>query len=147
MDLETKYFSKMEYESSEVVFFEHGLFGFEKYKKFILIKFENNDGSPVCLQSIDEANIAFAMINPYNFIPDYNVSLTETDIKDLKLQDSHNLAVYNICVLRDDIPKSTTNLRCPVVVNTETRLAKQIILENSEYPFKYPFKDLIHKED
>ncbi|MDD4843166.1 MAG: flagellar assembly protein FliW [Anaerotignum sp.] len=146
MELETKYFSKMEYEDNDVILFEHGLFGFESYKKFILIKFENNDSSPVCLQSISEADIAFVMINPYNFMPDYNVSLTETDIHDLKLSDTNALAVYNICVLQDDIPKSTANLRCPIVVNTESRLAKQIILDNSDYPFKYPFHELIHKE-
>ncbi len=146
MELETKFFSKMEYEDNDVILFEHGLFGFESYKKFILIKFENNDGSPVCLQSISEAEIAFVMINPYNFMPDYNVSLTEADINDLKLSDTNALAIYNICVLQDDIPKSTANLRCPIVVNTENRLAKQIILDNSDYPFKYPFHELIHKE-
>lgn len=146
MELETKYFSKMEYEDTDVITFEHGLFGFENYKKYILIRFENNNGSPICLQSIDEANIAFVMVNPYNFIPEYAVSLSETDIQDLKLDDPSTLSVYNICVLRDEIPKSTTNLRCPVVVNTQNRMAKQIILENSDYPFKYPFQKLIHKE-
>jgi flagellar assembly factor FliW len=146
MELEAKYFSKLEYEDNDVILFEHGLFGFLRYKNFIIINFEKNDSSPVCLQSIDEADIAFVMINPYSFMPDYNVSLTETDIHDLKLSDANALAVYNICVLQDDIPKSTANLRCPVVVNTENRLAKQIILDNSDYPFKYPFHELIHKE-
>jgi len=146
MELVTKYFSTMEYSDNDVILFEDGLLGFEQYKKFILIRFENNSGSPICLQSIDEADIAFVMINPYNFIPDYNVSIKETDCEDLGLIDSNNLAVYNICVLKDDVPKSTTNLRCPVIVNTETRLAKQIILDSSDYPFKYPFQKLINKE-
>lgn len=146
MELVTKYFSNMTYEDNDVILFKNGLFGFENYKRFILIRFENNNNSLVCLQSIDAANIAFVMINPYHFINDYNVSLSETDISDLQLNDSNNLTVYNICVLQETIPQSTTNLRCPVIVNTETRLAKQIILENMEYPFKYPFKDLIPKE-
>lgn len=146
MELVTKYFSNMTYEDNDVIIFNNGLFGFEKYKKFLLIRFDDHENSPVCLQSIEDADIAFVMINPYNFIHDYNVSLSGTDIQDLKLKDADNLTVYNICVLLDSIPQSTTNLRCPVIVNTETRLAKQIILENSEYPFKYPFKDLIPKE-
>ncbi len=146
MELVTKYFSNMTYEDNDVILFKNGLFGFENYRRFILIRFDNNNNSMVCLQSIDEANIAFVMINPYHFIHDYNVSLSETDIHDLQLNNPDNLTVYNICVLQETIPQSTTNLRCPVIVNTETRLAKQIILENAEYPFKYPFKDLIPKE-
>ena len=146
MELETKYFSNMTYEDNDVILFKNGLFGFENYKRFILIRFDNNNNAMVCLQSIDETNIAFVMINPYHFIHDYNVSLSETDMNDLQLDGTDNLTVYNICVLQETIPQSTTNLRCPVIVNTQTKLAKQIILENVEYPFKYPFKDLIPKE-
>ncbi|NCC16985.1 MAG: flagellar assembly protein FliW [Clostridia bacterium] len=146
MELKTKYFSTIAYDDTDVILFESGLFGFEEYKKYILIRFDNTHSSLICLQSIDDTNIAFVMINPYNFIANYNVSLSETDLKELQLTDSNNLAVYAICVLHDNVPKSTTNLRCPVVVNTETKLAKQLILENSDYPFKYPFKELIPKE-
>lgn len=146
MELNTKYFSMIEYDDTDVILFENGLFGFEEYKKYILIRFDNTLSSLICLQSIDAADIAFVMINPYDFIADYNVSLSETDLKELQLRDSNNLTVYTICVLQDNVPKSTTNLRCPIVVNTETRLAKQLILENSDYPFKYPFKELIPKE-
>lgn len=146
MELVTKYFSIMEFQDSDVIIFQNGLFGFEKYKKYILIRFDNTNNSLICLQSIDEADIAFIMINPYHFISDYEISLSETDEKDLKLTDPNTLAVYNICVLQDDMPKSTTNLRCPIIVNTKTRFAKQIILDNSDYPFKYPFQKLINKE-
>lgn len=146
MELVTKYFSNMEYENSDIILFENGLFGFETYKKYILIRFDNNNNSLICLQSIDQPDIAFVMLNPYLFLPDYNVSLSEADYKDLKLDDPNTVAIYNICVLQEDMPKSTTNLRCPIIVNTETRLAKQIILENSDYPFKYPFQKLINKE-
>ncbi|HBF64705.1 MAG TPA: flagellar assembly protein FliW, partial [Clostridium sp.] len=75
MELVTKYFSNMTYEDNDVIIFNNGLFGFEKYKKFLLIRFDDHENSPVCLQSIEDADIAFVMINPYNFIHDYNVSL------------------------------------------------------------------------
>ncbi|WP_352400302.1 flagellar assembly protein FliW [Anaerotignum sp.] len=146
MELVTKYFSNMEYDDNDVLLFKTGIFGFEKYKKFILIRFDNSTNSFICLQSIDDADIAFVMINPSNLIPDYEITLEDADVQDLDLQDIQKLAVYNICVLRDDVPKSTVNLRCPVIVNTDNGLAKQIILENSDYPFKYPFQKLINKE-
>ncbi len=140
MELETKYFSTLQYEEDEVIFFPEGLFGFESYQRFILIRFENQNTSLICLQSVDEANIAFVMINPYHFLPKYEVALPEDE------GNPEESAVYTICVLQESVPESTANLRCPIVINTKTRLAKQIILENTEYPFKYPFKDLIPKE-
>ncbi|WP_313528407.1 flagellar assembly protein FliW [Anaerotignum sp.] len=146
MELVTKYFSNMEYDETDVLLFKAGIFGFEKYQKFILIRFDNSNNSLICLQSIDDPDIAFVMINPFHFIPDYELALADSDMKDLELQDMQKLAVYNICVLHDDVPKSTANLRCPIIVNTDTCLAKQIILENSDYPFKYPFQKLINKE-
>lgn len=146
MQLKTKYFSDMEVNDEDIILFKHGLFGFENFKKFILIRFENNNSSPLCLQSIDDENVAFVIINPTNFIPDYSISLEKSDYKELKLEDINKLAVYTICVLKDNIPESTTNLRCPIIINAEAKLAKQIVLDNAEYPFKYTFEELMNKE-
>ncbi|MFV0314911.1 MAG: flagellar assembly protein FliW [Anaerotignum sp.] len=146
MQLKTKYFSDMNVNDEDIILFKHGLFGFEDFKKFILIKFENNDSSPLCLQSVDDENVAFVIINPTNFIPDYSISLEKSDYKELKLEDLNKLAVYTICVLKDNIPESTTNLRCPIILNAEAKLAKQIVLDNAEYPFKYTFEELMNKE-
>ena len=84
------------------------------------------------------------MINPYNFINDYNLSLSEEDFKQLQVDDITSILVYNICVLNDDISRSTANMKCPVVINPQTRNAKQLILEDSSYEFKYPFSKLIN---
>lgn len=146
MQLKTKYFSDMNVNDEDIILFKHGLFGFEDFKKFILIKFENNDSSPLCLQSVDDENVAFVIINPTNFVPDYSISLEKSDYKELKLEDLNKLAVYTICVLKDNIPESTTNLRCPIILNAEAKLAKQIVLDNAEYPFKYTFEELMNKE-
>lgn len=146
MELLTKYFSNVQYNEDEVILFKDGIFGFPDYKKYILIRFDNKNDSLICLQSIDEPNIAFVMINPYKFIKEYNILLSDTDYSELEISDSDNTLVYNICVVNDTILESTANLKCPIVVNPVTRLAKQIILEDSPYPFKYPFSKLMNKE-
>ncbi len=147
MKISTKYFSDISYSKDEIITFKNGLFGFEDYKNYILIRFENDSDSLICLQSIDEANIAFIMINPYNFIKDYKASLTNEDLKDVEAKSIAELLVYNVCVVQDDILKSTANLKCPIIVNPKTRNAKQVIIEDSEYPFKFPFANLISKGD
>lgn len=147
MELEAKYFSKISYEEEEIISFPNGIFGFEAYTRFILIRFDNHNNSMICLQSVEAQNVAFVMINPHHFIPEYGITLSQEDARELQLTDpSEQLAVYNICVLQESIPQSTANLRCPIVVNTKARLAKQIILENPDYLFKHSFTDLIPKE-
>lgn len=146
MELTTKYFANMQYTEDEVINFKDGIFGFTDYKKYLLIRFDNKNDSIICLQSIDEPNIAFIMINPYKFIEKYDVILSEEDLKELEISESDSILVYNICVVNDLISESTANLKCPILVNSQTRLAKQIILEDSSYPFKYPFSKLINKE-
>ena len=37
-----------------------------------------------------------------------------------------------VAVIRDDFKKSTINLKCPIFINLENNLAKQIILEDSD---------------
>ena len=144
MEVSTKYFSNIQYNENEVIYFKNGLFGFENFKKYLLIRFENNNNNLICLQSIEEESIAIVMINPYNFINDYNLSLSEEDFKQLQVDDITSILVYNICVLNDDISRSTANMKCPVVINPQTRNAKQLILEDSSYEFKYPFSKLIN---
>ena len=144
MEVSTKYFSNIQYNEDEVIYFKNGLFGFENFKKYLLIRFDNNNNNLICLQSIEEESIAFVMLNPYNFINDYNLSLSEEDFKQLQVDDITNVLVYNICVLNDDISKSTANMKCPIVINPQTRNAKQLILEDSSYEFKYPFSKLIN---
>lgn len=146
MELATKYFSAIAYEEDEVITFEAGIFGFEDYRRFVLIRFDNASGSVICLQSVEEANVAFVMINPHSFLPDYEFTLSDEDIRALKVENAEDVMIYNICVLQDNLRDSTANLKCPIVVNVKNRLARQIILEDGEYPFKYPFSKLIPKE-
>jgi flagellar assembly factor FliW len=39
-------------------------------------------------------------------------------------------------VLKEKIEESVANLKSPIVINVRTRQAKQIILENNNYPIR-----------
>jgi flagellar assembly factor FliW len=146
MKASTKYFSGVEYMDDDVIYFKDGLFGFDNYKNYLLIQFDKENDSLFCLQSLDEKNIAFVVINPYYFIKDYKVNLSDDDCRQLEITDPSHALVYSICVVKDKILDCTVNLKCPVIINENTRQAKQIILEDSSYPFKYPFSKLVNKE-
>ena len=146
MDIKTKYFGNLSLSIDDEIYFENGIFGFDNYKKFVIIRFDNESSNVLCLQSTEEYSLAFTIINPFYFIPDYVPVPLNSDLKVIDGLNKDNMLFYNICVIREELRNSTVNLRCPIIVNPENKKAIQVILEDCKYPFKYPFSDFI-KED
>ena len=42
-----------------------------------------------------------------------------------------------------DLTKMSVNLQGPIIINVEKRLAVQLIVENKDYPVKYPIYDIL----
>ena len=141
METNTKYFGTIPYTEDEVITFENGIFGFEENKRYLLIRFEEDNAGLLCLQNLEEPQLAFIVANPFVFLPDYNPQVAEADLKKLGNPAYENLAFYTTCVLAEDMADSSTNLRCPLVINGETKKALQVILEDSAYGFKQPFHE------
>lgn len=139
METNTKYFGTIPYTEEEIITFENGIFGFEKNKQYLLIRFEEDNAGLLCLQNLEDTQLAFIVANPFVFLPDYTPQVTQTDLKKLGNPPFENLVFYTTCVLAEDMANSSTNLRCPLVINGETKQAIQVILEDSTYGFKQPF--------
>lgn len=136
MNINTKYFGPMEINSEEIIFISEGLFGFESQKQFIIIRFYDDDDTLLCLQSIEEQQLAFIVMNPFRPFPSYAPTLLNSELKSLDATASTDLCYYVIAVVREDFKDSTVNLKCPVVVNPENKKARQIILENGDYSMR-----------
>jgi flagellar assembly factor FliW len=53
--------------------------------------------------------------------------------------------IYSIAVVPDDIKDMTINLKGPIIINTKTNRAKQIVLEDDKYTLKYKIFENIKK--
>lgn len=142
METNTKYFGKMPYTQDEVITFADGIFGFAENKSYLLIRFEEENAGILCLQNLEDTDLAFIVANPFVFAPNYQPIPAEGDLKKLGSPAMKQLLFYNICNLDEDIAKSTINLRCPLMIHGETHQALQIILEDTRYAFKQPFDEL-----
>lgn len=142
METNTKYFGKLPYTQNEVITFADGIFGFAENKNYLLIRFEENNAGILCLQNLEEPNLAFIVANPFFFAPKYQPMPAQGDLEKLGSPAMEQLLFYNICTLDEDISKSTINLRCPLMIHGETHQAVQIILEDTRYGFKQPFHEL-----
>ena len=136
MHIQTAYFGEVEIDPSNILNFQFGLPGFENEKEFILLPLEE-DGVFQILQSVQTAELAFIITNPYDIAKSYNFDLEEATIHALQIIDEKEVAVFAIVSLKESIAKSTVNLKAPIVLNTTNKKAKQVILNNEDYPIRH----------
>lgn len=146
MKADTMYFGILEFSEKELIRFEEGLFGFENRKDFLPVAFEEED-TILCLQSIEDRDLSFILMNPFRLLPDYNPVLQPGDYEKLGTDKEELISFYVISVIRSTPEESTVNLKCPVAVNSETRKAVQVILESKEYGFRHSLSEFTGKEE
>lgn len=145
MNLETKYFGRITYNSEDVLEFPNGLFGFEQEKHFLLLPFSGSQGNMLCLQSILAPSPAFILMNPFSLKPDYAPVLSGEELQLMGVSHSYELCYYVMCVAREPVGESTVNLRCPVVVNPDLHRACQVILDTEEYHMRHRLDEFSKK--
>lgn len=134
-------FGNLEITKDRIVNFSGGVLGFPNARRFVMIDHEG-DIPFKWLQSVDEPELAFITINPLLIKGDYMLSISKNDISDLGKCEVENLVFLVILTIPNGNPKGTTaNLRGPLVINSDTMKAKQIVLQDDAYPIRYPLYD------
>lgn len=138
MKLQAKYFGEIDYPEEDILTFPAGLFGFEEEHQFLLLPFEGSAGSLLCFQSVNTPALAFVAMDPFSLLPGYTPVLQPNELKELGVADSQELGFYVLCVVKKPVSGSTVNLKCPVAINPDTRVARQVILEADDYEMRHP---------
>ncbi len=142
MIIETGRFGQLTVGDDEKVTIPQGILGFPEYKHFCLVD-PGDDTLIVWLQCLDHPEIAFPLLEPKIFKPDYAARLSAAELRELKLENVNQSAVFSILTIPEDITKMTANLKAPLVINLKERLAKQVVLQENEYTIKSEmFKEL-----
>ena len=143
MELNTKHFGKLQIEEDKIITFPKGILGFEDYGRYVMIN-DEDENSPFCwLQSIDNSDLAFTLVNPYLICLDYKPDLPKSEIAKLGKGEAGDYSILSIVIIPQDIEKMTANLMAPIVINLKTKKALQIITAGDDYPVKYyMFKEL-----
>lgn len=146
MLIQTKYFGEIDYLDDEVLYFQNGLFGFEQENRFLLLPFAGSDANLLCLQSMQSPALAFIVMNPFSLKPDYAPTLQNDELYDMGVKQSEELCYYVLCVVRNPVSTSTVNLKCPVVINDQSRLCMQVILDSEDYDMRHPLSEFGTRE-
>ena len=146
MKAATRLFGEIEIDESKIITFEDGIIGFPDMKKFTLIFDEEKEGRPSIswLQSMDEPEIAFPAMDPLFVCETYNPSVEEELLKNLGTIKEDNLYVLVTVTVPQNIKELAVNLKAPIVINTDTRKASQIIVEDDP-PVRYRIYEILEE--
>ena len=136
MKINTSRFGNLEVENNEIITFTEGLLGFENLKKFTVV--DPGDQTLILwLQSIDDETVAFPIIEPRIFMPDYRVKLLPAELNSLSLENLNDATVYSILTIPQNVTEMSANLKAPIIINNSTKTARQIVLQDSKLEVKY----------
>ncbi len=136
MKIFTTRFAEIEISEETIISFPNGVLGFPDSTNYVLIN--TDDNSPLkWLQSLDDPALAFVVTNPNLFKPDYIIDAYRKDLKDINVQEAEDVLILVIVTVPNDPSKMTANLKGPILINTQNRMAKQLVIDNNEYEIKF----------
>jgi flagellar assembly factor FliW len=142
MIIETGRFGQLKLTEEEMIQIPQGIMGFPELTRFCLVD-PADDTLILWLQSLDNPNVVFPVLEPKVFRTDYAVRLSAAELRELKLENVNQAAVLSILTIPSDVTQMTANLKAPLVINLKHQVARQVVLQENEYSVKHlMFKEL-----
>lgn len=142
MTIKTGRFGQLTVGNDETIRIPQGILGFPEYTKFCLVD-PGDETLILWLQSLENPEIAFPLLEPKIFRPDYAARLSAAELRELHLENVNQSAVFSILTIPGDVSQMTANLKAPLVINLKEQIAKQVVLQENEYSIKHlMFKEL-----
>jgi len=148
MQIKTRLFGEIEISDEKVINLVHGLIGFPDMKRYTLIFDEEkkDKGNIMWLQSLDETDFAMPVMLPHKVKPDYAPELKVDSLEQLGELTEDNLFVLVTVRVPKDPKEASINLKAPIIINSDTNVGDQIIIEGSE-PVRFMIYDALHGKD
>lgn len=137
MTIHTSRFGAISITNEDIINFPEGLLGFNELHRFILLD-DPSDEIFAWLQSCEEPGIAFPLLEPELFASSYKVQLTKHDMEVLGLKSQEGTRSFTIITIPADPTQMTANLKAPIVINVETRMARQCVLQDNSLAIREP---------
>ncbi len=142
MKVKTTRFGELEVNPNDIVTFSEGLLGFENLNKYFVV--DPGDSTLILwLQSTEDEKVAFPIIEPKIFKPDYIAKLLPADLNGLELESLQIAKLYSILTIPANVTEMSANLKAPIVINSAKKVGKQIVLQDSKLSVKHEmYKEL-----
>ncbi|MBF0141965.1 MAG: flagellar assembly protein FliW [Magnetococcales bacterium] len=136
MEIQGTRFGTLEFSEEDIIQLNEGLLGFPMSRRYLLFPY-GDDSSFFWLQSVDEPEIAFIVIDPFDFFKDLEFVVSDQDAEAIGLERREDVEVFTLVTIPEGRPEDMrTNLAGPVVVNAGNRQGRQILFK--EYSPRQP---------
>ncbi|WP_036717240.1 flagellar assembly protein FliW [Paenibacillus harenae] len=117
--------------------FGGSIYGFEQFSYF---KAEEIEAGSVFahVQSVEESEIRFVVISPFDAYPEYEFQLNDQMIGELGIAQADDILVLSIVTVKKPFELSTVNLLAPLVINIKTGVSRQVVLNGVNYSVNMP---------
>jgi len=140
LKVDTTRFGPITVDKQKIITMPLGMLGFPDEKRYAIVQHKEN--SPFFwYQSVDDPALAFVITSPFFFVPDYSVPLDDA-INQMSWDDEkieEKIELYVVVNIPNGSPnKMTANLIGPILINTDTFQALQMVVTDSPYSHKFP---------
>jgi flagellar assembly factor FliW len=133
----TTRFGEIEVDADLILRFPEGLIGFENCQQYVVVRHDDTS-SFRWLQSLEMAAVAFPIIEPCAFRPDYAPTISDSDAKVLELNRDSSTLLFTVVSVPANNPRAmTANLLAPLVINGDIRQGKQVIVQDEGYTTRH----------
>jgi flagellar assembly factor FliW len=139
MKVLTKAYGEIEIEDKQLIRMPRGLFGFEDLHEYVLL--DSTQQPFYWLQSVDRVEVAFVLIDPKFFRPDYTPDVDPAELEEIGITDPEDLLVFAIITIPQAAQRMTANLQGPVILNRTTHAGRQSISTNPRWGVRHVIVD------
>ncbi len=115
----------------------HPLPGFPGQREFTLEALDE-DGVLAALRAVADPSLRLLVAPPALFFPDYAPVLDDATVADLSITSADEVVLLVVLNAGSSLAETTANLRAPVVINTATHQACQVILDDARLSLQTP---------
>ena len=144
MRANTRLFGEIDIEQEKIIVLPDGIVGFPDMKNFTLLFDEEKKDNVTIMwfQSMDEPQFAMPVMLPQVVKEDYNPTINDSLLEPLGDLNPDNTYVLVTVTVPPQIEKMTVNLKAPIIINTDTKKAAQLIVED-DVPVKFPIYEIL----
>jgi flagellar assembly factor FliW len=111
--------------------------GFPDLARFALVQVD--DSGVLCsLTSLEQPDLRFLVVPPAPFFPDYTPEVEEDVLSDLGSTSVDDLVLLCVLTAGESLASTTANLVAPVVLDTATHRAVQVVLDDPDLSVATP---------
>jgi flagellar assembly factor FliW len=139
MRVNTKAYGQIDVDERQKIYFPSGILGFENLKYYVLL--DSKQQPFYWLQSMDVVEIAFVLIDPLVFRPDYRLDVLKEELEEISIEKKEDILCFAIVTIPENLSSMTANLQGPVIINRTTRVGRQSINTDPKWKVRHPIME------